>query len=200
MMGISSFAEAQKSHNIIYPKFTGSINSNEECIPFVKLLDGKESSEVLEKRWQLYHQLHSTFHSQVDNILDNIETDLKNDISRILLNNNTATQKKTCFNTLFLIGSDSTTDLGYPNVVSETEVNAVIDLTPKESPNVRMMLRRSMFKLFLHAEEILHRRNNDNSNSEKQMNSENYYDDHFKEKDISNIDDRSSAATSYDLT
>ena len=125
---------------------------------------------------------------------------MKNDISRILLNNNTAKPKKTCFNTSFLIGSEGTTDLGYPNIVSETEVNAVIDFTLKESLNVRMMLRRSMFKLFLHAEEILHRRNNDNSNSEKQMNSENYYDDHFEEKDISNIDDRSSAATSYDLT
>lgn len=125
---------------------------------------------------------------------------MKNDISRILLNNNTAIPKKTCFNTLFLIGSDSTTDLGYPNVVSETEVNAVIDLTPKESPNVRMMLRRSMFKLFSHTEEILHRRNNHNNNSEEQMDGENYDDDHSEEEDMGNIDGHSSAATSYDLT
>ena len=185
MIGMSSFADAQKSHNIVYPKFTGSINVNEECIPFVKLLDGKESSEVLEKRWQLYHQLHSTFHSQVDEIQDNIETDLKNDISRILLNNNnTGIQKKPCFNTLFLIGSDSTTDLGYPDTVNDTEVNTVIDLTPKESPNVRMMLLRSMFKLFSHTEEILHKHNINNNKDE--LDSEN--------------DDQPSAATSYDLT
>lgn len=193
MIGRSSFADAQKSHNIVYPKFTGSINFNEECIPFVKLLDGKESSEVLEKRWQLYHQLHSTFHSQVDEILDNIETDLKNDISRILLNNNnTGIQKKPCFNTLFLIGSDSTTDLGYPDIVNDTEVNTVIDLTPKESPNVRMMLRRSMFKLFSHTEEILHKHNINNNKDE--LDSENDNDDGGGD------DDQPSAATSYDLT
>lgn len=193
MIGRSSFADAQKSHNIVYPKFTGSINFNEECIPFVKLLDGKESSEVLEKRWQLYHQLHSTFHSQVDEILDNIETDLKNDISRILLNNNnTGLQKKPCFNTLFLIGSDSTTDLGYPDIVNDTEVNTVIDLTPKESPNVRMMLRRSMFKLFSHTEEILHKHNINNNKDE--LDSENDNDDGGGD------DDQPSAATSYDLT
>lgn len=201
MINVSSFADAQKSHNIIYPKFSGSINSSEECIPFVKLLDGKESSEVLEKRWQLYHQLHSTFHSQVDNILANIETDLKNDISRILLNNNNnaSIQKKPCFNTLFLIGSDSTTNLDYPNIVTGTEVNTVIDLTPKESPNVRMMLRRSMFKLFSHTEEILHKHNINNNRDELGYEN-NDNNDHSKDNNTNNIDDRPSTATSYDLT
>lgn len=132
-MNVNSFADAQKSHNTIYPKFHGVVESNEECIPFVKLLDGNESSEILEKRWQLYHQLHSTFHSQVDDILANIETDLKNEISNILLNNNLESRRgKACFKTLFLIGSDSTTEIGFPNVADDNEVNTVIDLTPKE--------------------------------------------------------------------
>lgn len=197
-MSVNSFADAQKSHNTIYPKFSGVVESNEECIPFVKLLDGKESSEILEKRWQLYHQLHSTFHSQVDNILANIETDLKNEISGILLNNNDEPRKrKACFKTLFLIGSDSTTEIGFPNIASNTEVNTLIDLTPKESPNVRMMLRRSMFKLFSQTDEILHNNNNSNNNNEEELPKT---EEDLETNDIGDVEEGQASATSYDLT
>lgn len=100
---------------------------------------------MVEKRWELYHQLHTQFHSQVNTVLQGIETDLHSEILQIISTNSTKKYSKD-FNCLFLLGSDSTTTLAVPKDDLE-KMNVIIDLTPKESPNVRMMLRRSMFKL-----------------------------------------------------
>ena len=142
-MNVSEFADAQRSHYTVYPSLPQS-NKNDKHIPFVKLLSGKESEVNVEKRWELYHQLHSHFHDQVDHIIDNIEADLKAEISDLLYSE--TTQKRRCFNTIFLLGSDSTTNIELKD--ESSRYNVLIELTPKESPNVRMMLRRSMYKLY----------------------------------------------------
>ncbi|CAI6595014.1 CFF_HP2_G0030840.mRNA.1.CDS.1 [Saccharomyces cerevisiae] len=142
-MKVSEFADAQRSHYTVYPSLPQS-NKNDKHIPFVKLLSGKESEVNVEKRWELYHQLHSHFHDQVDHIIDNIEADLKAEISDLLYSE--TTQKRRCFNTIFLLGSDSTTKIELKD--ESSRYNVLIELTPKESPNVRMMLRRSMYKLY----------------------------------------------------
>ncbi|CAI4665158.1 CIH_collapsed_G0035390.mRNA.1.CDS.1 [Saccharomyces cerevisiae] len=142
-MNVSEFADAQRSHYTVYPSLPQS-NKNDKHIPFVKLLSGKESEVNVEKRWELYHQLHSHFHDQVDHIIDNIEADLKAEISDLLYSE--TTQKRRCFNTIFLLGSDSTTKIELKD--ESSRYNVLIELTPKESPNVRMMLRRSMYKLY----------------------------------------------------
>ncbi|CCF57634.1 hypothetical protein KAFR_0C06380 [Kazachstania africana CBS 2517] len=148
-MNIADFADAQKSHNVIFPKFDGLDDDIDEDTPFVKLLDGKETSDAMMKRWNLYHQLHSHFHTQVDNIVSNIEHDLKSEISSILFNDDEPRQQ--FFKSLFLMGSDSSIKIEFPEQTADT-LNTLIDLSPKESPNVRMMLRRSMFKLVSIAE------------------------------------------------
>lgn len=164
-MNVSEFADAQKSHYTIYPKLKKR-KTKDKCIPFVKLLGGKESDESVERRWELYHQLHSHFHDQVSDIIENIETDLKKGISDILFNQNVAGHKAS-FNTLFLLGSDSTTKIELPKKTPET-FSVLIELTPKESPNVRMMLRRSMFKLFSSADADMHNRLHNQEDEEEE--------------------------------
>lgn len=150
-MNVNEFADAQKSHYTVLPKLKKR-KTNSKTIPFVKLLDRKEPSDRVEKRWELYHQLHSHFHSQVNDILENIGIDLRNEISELLFDRVAKIEnRKPAFNTLFLLGSDSTTKIDVPEVTPE-EFSTLVELTPKESPNVRMMLRRSMFKLFSAAE------------------------------------------------
>lgn len=153
-MSVNEFADAQKSHYTVFPKLKKA-KTAVQSTPFVKLLGEKESDDRVAKRWELYHQLHSHFHSQVSDIVENIEIDLKNKISDLLFNKkpNAKTQKAT-FNTIFLLGSDSTTQIDIPEPTSKV-FSALIELTPKESPNVRMMLRRSMFKLFSSADNLL---------------------------------------------
>lgn len=155
-MNVNEFADAQRSHYTVCSKLKRRKQSGKR-IPFVNLLDGKELSQNVDRRWELYHQLHSHFHDQVTNIIENIETDLKREISDILFNERVKKGPKPCFNTLFLLGSDSTTKIDLPK--SDSEVFSVlIELTPKESPNVRMMLRRSMFKLFSSADTEIHQK------------------------------------------
>lgn len=158
-MDVNEFADAQKTHYTVHPKLKRPKNGGNH-IPFVKLLNGKESTSNVQIRWHLYHQLHSHFHNQVNDIIENIETDLKRSISQILFQNNrnAGDNQKASFTTLFLLGSDSTTQIELPKDTSET-LNVLIELTPKESPNVRMMLRRSMFKLYSHADAQFHARN-----------------------------------------
>lgn len=153
-MSVNEFADAQKSHYTLFPKLKKR-KTSARTIPFVKLLGERESPDRVGKRWELYHQLHSHFHSQVKDIVQNIESDLKSEISDLLFNKraNSKTQNAS-FNTLFLLGSDSTTQIDVPNSTSKV-FSALIELTPKESPNVRMMLRRSMFKLFSSADSLL---------------------------------------------
>lgn len=145
-MSVNDFAEAQKTHYTVFPKVKKrKLNPELSSVPFIKLLNGQESLNMVEKRWELYHQLHTQFHSQVDTVLQGIETDLHSEILQIISTNSTKKYSKD-FNCLFLLGSDSTTTLAVPKDDLE-KMNVIIDLTPKESPNVRMMLRRSMFKL-----------------------------------------------------
>lgn len=156
-MNVNKFADAQRSHYTVYPTLKKR-KRNENRIPFVKLLEGKELTQNAERRWELYHQLHSHFHDQVTNIVENIESDLKGEISNLLFNGNKRKRKDTkpCFNTLFLLGSDSTTKIELPDT-DPNVFKVLVELTPKESPNVRMMLRRSMFKLFTSADAELHK-------------------------------------------
>lgn len=164
-MDVSEFADSQRTHYIARPtynvsEFVEKSNSETEeslgTVPFVKLLDGEETNVAVLKRWELYHLLYSNFHNQVDDIVNNIETDLKDEVMSVLLNlpNRQDNYGKPCFNTLFLLGSDSSLAVDLPNNDPET-IDVLIDLTPKESPNVRMMLRRSMFKLIQTADSIL---------------------------------------------
>lgn len=153
-MNVNEFADAQRSHYTVYPTLKKRRKGGSK-IPFVNLLDGKELTQNVERRWELYHQLHSHFHDQVTNIVENIEVDLKGEISNILFNGSKRKDTKPCFNTLFLLGSDSTTKIELPDI-DPNVFKVLVELTPKESPNVRMMLRRSMFKLFTSADAELH--------------------------------------------
>ncbi|GCF01404.1 origin recognition complex subunit 3 [Zygosaccharomyces mellis] len=153
-MNVNEFADAQRSHYTVYPSLKKRRKGGSK-IPFVNLLDGKELTQNVERRWELYHQLHSHFHDQVTNIVENIEVDLKGEISNMLFNGSKRKDTKPCFNTLFLLGSDSTTKIELPDI-DPNVFKVLIELTPKESPNVRMMLRRSMFKLFTSADAELH--------------------------------------------
>lgn len=151
-MNINEFADAQKTHNILYPVIDVTDNLDDPFVPFVSLLEGKETPDITNERWKLYNQLYSHFHSKVDNIVSNVEVDLKQKITSLLFDNERSERKRETFRTLFLLGSDSTTPIDFKDIDSTT-MNVRVDITAKESPNVRMMLRRSMFKLFSTAEE-----------------------------------------------
>ncbi|QLQ81076.1 hypothetical protein HG537_0E04310 [Torulaspora globosa] len=197
-MNVNEFADAQKSHYTVFPKLKKP-KTDTRTIPFVKLLDGKETSDRVEKRWELYHQLHSHFHSQVNDILENIGIDLRTEISELLFSRKDKNEKrKPAFNTLFLLGSDSTTKIDVPKVTSG-EFSTLVELTPKESPNVRMMLRRSMFKLFSAAEAELH----DNSTRIKDEDEAEMELDGIDEADEVDADNESGSGSgdvSYDLS
>ncbi|SMN18197.1 similar to Saccharomyces cerevisiae YLL004W ORC3 Subunit of the origin recognition complex [Maudiozyma saulgeensis] len=152
-MNINEFADAQKTHNVIYPNLPKSGELTERCIPFVPLLEGKESTEIMYERWQLYNQLYDHFHSQVDNIVSNGEIELKQNITKLLFNDGQSLKTKGTFKTLFLLGSDSNTPIEFDVTDSTNTLNVLIDMTAKESPNVRMMLKRAMFKVFSTAQE-----------------------------------------------
>lgn len=157
-MSLSQFSDAQRDFYL----YTSTIDlendevakSDQVHTPFVKLLGGHESSEMVEKRWDLYHQLYYHFHDHVDGILANIEKSLGDEISAHLMNEDPGIADKPCFNTIFLIGSDSSVKIDVHDDIPGTFTH-VMDLSPKESPNVRMMLRRCMFKLYSASAEML---------------------------------------------
>lgn len=157
-MNVNEFADAQKTHNVIIPKLDHSEELNVKSTPFVSLLDGQESAGITEERWKLYNQLHSHFHSKVDNIVSNGEVDLKQKITSLLFDDEFNPKGKGAFRTLILLGSDSTTPIDFKENADSRTLNMQIDMTSKESPNVRMMLRRSMFKVFSAAEADSHTR------------------------------------------
>ncbi|EDO17574.1 hypothetical protein Kpol_534p55 [Vanderwaltozyma polyspora DSM 70294] len=191
-MNVVEFAEAQKGHYKIYPPLKKR-KMDHLSIPFVKLLHGNETITNLERRWELYHQLHSHFHFKVDDIIANIETDLKSEIFDILFNRKDSKDKE-CFKTLFLLGSDSSTRIDLPKS-TEDLLSVLIELTPKESPNVRMMLKRSMFKLHTAAE-------SDQQNLSLKEEEQNQLDNDIQEnKDvIDEADYQDFGDVSYDLT
>ncbi|SCU82783.1 LAME_0C02872g1_1 [Lachancea meyersii CBS 8951] len=153
-LNLNEFAEAQKPHYIIKPRVKRrKVTCKKGVDPFVKLLSGKESIDMVNKRWILYHQLHTQFYAQVEDIVQRIELDLRREISNVL-GKETKSSKTPSFNCLFLLGSDSTANIEIMDEDTQ-KVNVIIDLTPKESPNVRMMLRRSMFRLLSSAESSL---------------------------------------------
>ncbi|CCC66709.1 hypothetical protein NCAS_0A01510 [Naumovozyma castellii] len=187
-MSVNEFANAQRSHYTIIPDVDLEDPIVVEThIPFVKLLDGSESDEAVEKRWELYQQLHSHFHQQVDGIIADVESDTKKGISEILFHDEETWSRNPSFNTLFLLGSDSSTDIELPSSSSST-MNALIDLTPKESPNVRMMLRRSMFKLLSQADSIV------NNGTLRPKNEE------INDTDVEVTDSKPPGDVSYDLS
>lgn len=159
-MSVSEFADAQRTHYIARPKYSyndfASENDRLNTIPFVRLLDGFEQDVAVLKRWELYNSLYSNFHQKVDDIVNNIATDLIEEVMNVLrdIPGKDYNYGKPCFNTLFLLGSDSSLTVELPNDNPDV-LDVVIELTPKESPNVRMMLRRSMFKLVQTADTYL---------------------------------------------
>ncbi|KAL3230475.1 Origin recognition complex subunit 3 [Nakaseomyces bracarensis] len=158
-MSVSEFADSQRTHYIARPKYNYDDfrrDENELNTPFVRLLDGNEQDIAILKRWDLYHSLYSNFHDKVDDIVNNIATDLIQEVMNVLRDvpGKEYNYGKPCFNTLFLLGSDSSLNVELPNNDPKV-LDVVIELTPKESPNVRMMLRRSMFKLVQTADNCL---------------------------------------------
>lgn len=175
-MDINDFTEAQKPHYIVVPKIKREKTDKQDLntVPFVRLFGGEESELMVHKRWELFHQLHNQFHLKVNEILDRIEKDIYGGIFDAI-NCDHPTQNKASFTSVFLLGSDSTTKITTPQDNVDT-INVVIEMTPKESPNVRMMLRRSMFKLLLAVNSRLKK---ENSNREEEI-----------DKDKDNISDQ----------
>lgn len=157
-MNVNEFADAQKTHNVIIPQFKYHEELDGSSIPFVPLLDGQESIDITEERWKLYNQLYFHFHSKVDNIVSNGEADLKKKVTSLLFDDEFSPKGKGAFRTLILLGSDSTTPIDFKDSDESQVLNIQVDMTSKESPNVRMMLRRSMFKIFSTAEADSHNR------------------------------------------
>ncbi|SSD60174.1 related to Origin recognition complex subunit 3 [Saccharomycodes ludwigii] len=158
-MDLKGFSEASKTHYIVVPpppNNTDDINvvnhqSLNNSIPFVPLLNGKESIDALTKRWELYNALNCQFHSKIDNLLTQTNQIVYEKIYKILSSKNTTTSKG-IFTSLFLLGSDSNLNIPSP-ADTENKINVIVSLTPKESPNVRMMIKRSMFELLAIASE-----------------------------------------------
>ncbi|SCU79347.1 LAFA_0B02542g1_1 [Lachancea sp. 'fantastica'] len=193
-MSLSEFAEAQKPYYTVQPRVKRrKVSCRKGTDPFVKLLSGEETMDMVNKRWTLYHQLHSQFYAQVDEIVQRIERDMRREISNVLVNGS-----KTCsspsFNCLFLLGSDSTTNIELLDQDAHT-MNVIIDLKPKESPNVRMMLRRSMFKLLSAAEASQAGQANLNSKS-KSTEEENRNTDN----ELDEFESTANVGVSYDLS
>lgn len=181
-MDISKFSEAQKDYYVVVPDV--SLESDLDLIPFEKLLDKKESREAVLQRWELYNQLHSAFHFEVESIISNIEHDLRHEISDLLFEDDDSSTSRLYFRSLFLLGSDSSTTFNTPPSNNEYFVE-LIELTPKECPNVRMALRRSMFKIYASVDKKL---------SEEHVKNDN-------KKDIAMEDMENSVSdTSYDLS
>ncbi|KAG0664745.1 hypothetical protein C6P45_000541 [Maudiozyma exigua] len=151
-MNVNEFADAQKTHNVVYPKLPTEEIAADDCIPFVPLLDGKESPDIIYQRWVLYNQLYVHFHSQVDDIVSNGEEDLKQNITDLLFNGDDQPENKGTFRTLFLLGSDSETPIEFTKNDPRNTCNVLMDMTSKEAPNVRMMLKRAMFNIFSKAQ------------------------------------------------
>lgn len=197
---MSEFADAQRTHYIARPKYSYAdfVSEQEDelaSIPFVRLLDGNEQDVAVLKRWDLYHSLYSNFHNKVDDIVNNIASDLIEEVMNVLRDvpGKDYNYGKPCFNTLFLLGSDSSLTVELPNDDADV-LDVVIELTPKESPNVRMMLRRSMFKLVQTADTYLFSKGGNNK-VKKERNGT--IDD--EDEDIKNLEIASDKIT-YDLT
>ncbi|AMD22775.1 HHR006Cp [Eremothecium sinecaudum] len=149
-MNATDFTNTQKTHYTVYPKVKRRKLESSSSIPFVKLFDGEEPENIVFQRWELYHQLYNQFHLEVDKILDEIETDVYGNIPTAITKALELTKGKH-FSSLCLLGADGSTKVEAPND-SSNYMNILVDLTPKESPNLRMILRRSMFKLHSSAE------------------------------------------------
>ncbi|AET41561.1 origin recognition complex subunit 3 Ecym_8279 [Eremothecium cymbalariae DBVPG len=146
-MNAADFADTQKTHYSLTPRVKRRklerFDSNN--VPFVRLFNGEEPESMVRQRWELYHQLYNQFHYQVDIILDGIQRDVYGSIPGAI-SNAISLSKGRYFTSLFLLGSDGSTNIEAP-ADDNKHMNVVIELTPKESPNLRMILRRSMFKL-----------------------------------------------------
>ena len=190
-MSVRDFAEAQRTLNIVYSDHKLEENTSEELpsIPFVRLLDGNEADETVYKRWELYHQLHAHFHRQVNDIMTNSENDLKAEIYDILVKEK---HRPGYFKTLFLLGSDSGTEIEL-GVTEPDVMDVIMDLSPRECPNTRMMLRRTMFRVFTTGDKYLHQARQDGNS----FLGENDEDENNQEE---GKDEEEPLETPYDLT
>ncbi|AGO09822.1 AaceriAAL169Cp [[Ashbya] aceris (nom. inval.)] len=154
-MDVRDFADSQKTHYTVVPSVKrrklDSYDTNN--VPFVRLFDGEEPESMVLQRWELYHQLYYEFHSQVDDILHEIQRDVYGSIPRAIAKGLSQCDGK--YFSLFLLGADGSTQVEAPEDDNK-QLNVVVDLTPKESPNLRMILRRSMFKLHSTLDTKLH--------------------------------------------
>ncbi|CCD23905.1 origin recognition complex subunit 3 NDAI_0C02450 [Naumovozyma dairenensis CBS 421] len=203
-MSVNAFADTQKGFYTIFPKIDPKVTAQAgDTIPFVKLLNGHESATIVARRWDLYNQLHSQFHDQVDGIVENIENDLKTEISNLVFDKNTdddTCKRSQCFNSVFLLGSDSTIKITAPPTEEDPSVlNAIIDMDKKECPNVRMMLRRAMFKLFSIGDTDKHKTTGSKEDQLKQEDKEMNEDD-GSDSDVEDLGHRAVDEVSYDLS
>ncbi|CAG98373.1 origin recognition complex subunit 3 [Kluyveromyces lactis] len=152
-MELAAFAESQKQSFVFTPKFNrdsiDSYDNGSSPVPFVKLFDGLESDESVLSRWALYNKLHADFHTSVDTILDSIDREVVTNISNTiqsLISNPASEITRNDFKTLILLGSDAETKLEIP---ADTEdcYNVLVDIEPKDAPNVRLLLKRVIFKM-----------------------------------------------------
>lgn len=156
-MDLGEFAESQKQSFVYTPKFRkdgiDKFDHGSSPVPFVKLFEGKESDESVLSRWMLYNKLHADFHATVDDILASIDKEVVSSISNTIqeliepasTRANSYAQTKQ-FKTLILLGSDVDTNIELPEDTPD-HYNVFVDLEPKDAPNVRLLLKRVIFKM-----------------------------------------------------
>lgn len=156
-MDLGEFAESQKQSFVYTPKFRkdgiDKFDHGSSPVPFVKLFEGKESDESVLSRWMLYNKLHADFHATVDDILASIDKEVVSSISNTIqeliepasTRANSYAQTKQ-FKTLILLGSDVDTNIELPEDTPDY-YNVFVDLEPKDAPNVRLLLKRVIFKM-----------------------------------------------------
>ncbi|CDO94735.1 unnamed protein product [Kluyveromyces dobzhanskii CBS 2104] len=152
-MELAAFTESQKQSFVYTPKFNRSTiesyDNGSSSLPFVKLFGGLESDESVMSRWALYNKLHADFHSSVDAILDSIDREVVSNISNTigdLLANPPTVTSRNYFKTLILLGSDAETQIEVPDDTEEC-FNVLVDIEPKDAPNLRLLLKRVIFKV-----------------------------------------------------
>lgn len=156
-MDLGEFAESQKQSFVYTPKFRkdgiDKFDHGSSPVPFVKLFEGKESDESVLSRWMLYNKLHADFHATVDDILASIDKEVVSSISNTIqeLIEPASTRAKSYaqtkqFKTLILLGSDVDTNIELPEDTPDY-YNVFVDLEPKDAPNVRLLLKRVIFKM-----------------------------------------------------
>lgn len=147
-MDIDEFNKTQRSFYAVKPKFNQKLLNKYDgsTVPFVPLFDGKESEEAMYARWELYSQLHDSFQESVRAILDTVDEEVEKGVINALKDSTRKKGGRKCFRTLFLLGHESETTIKAPEGDSNT-INALVEIYPKECPNTRMTMVRTLFRL-----------------------------------------------------